>query len=197
MDKSKFEKTNLSVISANESFIHPRSYILDKKLSIYEDEMHEFKMLTFQDKKDLHEKLNKLNKYLCAFLNSNSGVIYLGVNDDGYVKGLKLNNEMLNTLEFELQSNIKAFDDHVNENNLIMYNITNVYRNNSLILDDLYVVEIFVRKGLDNHVYTTPNKELKTGDYQCFIKMNGTTKKLEGRNLYVYIKHKIKNYLKH
>jgi predicted HTH transcriptional regulator len=195
MDQSKFEKINSSQFSINESFIHPKNYEFDMKLKIYEDEMHEFKMFTFQDKKDLHDKINKLSKYLCAFLNSNSGVLYLGVNDDGLVKGIKLTEELYSMLEFEIKTMIKGFDDHVTENNLITYNFNNVTKD-YINKEDLFVVEILVKKGLDNFIYTTPNKCSKTNDYQCFIKMNGTTKKLEGKNLYVYIKNKIKNFLK-
>jgi predicted HTH transcriptional regulator len=193
MDKSKLEKFN-STMDINETFIHPTNYILDKKVNIYEDEMHEFKHFLFQDKKDLHDKITYLSKYLCAFLNSNSGVVYLGVNDDGVVKGIKLTKEYCLLIDYELKSMIDDFDKHVAENNLILYQFNNVYSNFGVI-NDLYVVEIFVKKGLADHIYTTPYKDIRTGDYQCFIKMNGIVKKVDGRNLNTYIENKIKNYL--
>jgi predicted HTH transcriptional regulator len=198
MDCSKIERLNSFIenLSINESFIHPNIYTLNKKLKIYEDEMHEFKQFTVVGKPELVEKIRNLSKYLCAFLNSNSGVIYLGVNDDGYVKGIKLSKEMCQLFEYELIQMIYSFEKHVYENNLIMYQFSPVYFDkDNTIIDELYVVEILVNQGLPDHVYTTPFKDPKTNDYQCFIKLNGTTNKIEGPNLYKYLKNKIKNYL--
>jgi hypothetical protein len=123
MDCSKIERINsfLENLSINESFIHPNHYILDSKLKIYEDEMHEFKQYSSPDKVSLVEKIRKLGKYLCAFLNSNSGVIYIGVNDDGYVKGIKLTPELYNLVELELTNMIYTYDKHVSDGNLIMF----------------------------------------------------------------------------
>jgi hypothetical protein len=194
MDKSKLEKYN-SGYDINDTFIHPTNYILDKKVNIYEDEMHEFKHFFFTDKKDLHDKITFLSKYLCAFLNSNSGVIYLGVNDDGYVKGIKLSKELYLMMDYELRSMIEAFDKHVSENNLILYQFNNVYTHYNTLVEGFYVIEIFIKQGLPDHIYTTPYKDPKTNDYMCFIKMNGIVKKVEGMNLNIYIKNKIKNYL--
>jgi hypothetical protein len=195
MDKSKLEKLN-SNLDINETFIHPSNYILEKRVNIYEDEMHEFKYFTVLDKKDLHGKITFLSKYLCAFLNSNSGVIYLGVNDDGIVKGIKLTKEYYILMDYELRMMIEAFDKHVSEMNLILYQFNQVYSSSYGLLDDTYIVEIFIKQGLPDFIYTTPFKDPKTNDYQCFIKMNGIVKKIDGVNLNNYIKYKIKNYLK-
>jgi predicted HTH transcriptional regulator len=199
MECSKIERINSFIenLSINESFIHPNIYFLDHKLKIYEDEMHEFKHFQFMNESDVSEKIKNLCKYFVAFLNSNSGVIYIGVNDDGFVKGTKLNNSLIKRIEQELSMIINSFETHVIENNLIMYQFCPVHDPyTNLIIKDLYVMEIFVKQGLLDHVYTTPFKDNKTNDYQCFIKLNGTTNKIEGPNLYKYLKNKIKNFLK-
>jgi predicted HTH transcriptional regulator len=193
MDKSKLEKHN-SNLDINETYIHPSNYILEKKVNIYEDEMHEFKQFNFMDKKDLHEKITFLSKYLCAFLNSNSGVVYLGVNDDGIVKGIRLSKEFYLLMDYELRSMIEAFDKHVSDMGLVLYQFNQVFGNFGPI-DDTYVLEIFIKQGKPDHIYTTPYKDPRTNDYQCFIKMNGIVKKIDGVNLNIYIKNKIKNYL--
>jgi predicted HTH transcriptional regulator len=199
MDNSKIERINSFIqdLSVNDSFIHPDFYLVDSKLKIYEDEMHEFKQFTILEKSELVEKIRNLSKYLCAFLNSNSGVIYLGINDDGYVKGIRLTKEMHTLAEFELSNMITLFDAHVNEKNLIMYQFCPVHRQDDYkIIDELYVIEILVKQGLPDMVYTTPFKDPRTNDYECFIKLNGTKKKIEGPNLYKYLKNKIKNYVR-
>lgn len=198
MDCSKIERINSFIenLSVNESFIHPNTYILDSKLKIYEDEMHEFKQFTINEKSEIAEKIRNLSKYLCAFLNSNSGVIYLGINDDGFVKGIKLTKEQYSIAEYEISNMIHSFDDHVSEMNLIMFQFCPVYKQEDYShLEELYVIEILVKQGLPDHIYTTPFKDPKTNDFQCFIKLNGTTKKIEGPNLYKYVKNKIKHYM--
>lgn len=197
MDISKIERNynQLDTSNINESFIHPEVYIIDEKLKIYEDEMHEFKMYSVTDKSELVTKIRKLEKYFCAFLNSNAGVIYLGISDEGYVKGIKLSKEHLILFEYELNQLIDAFEPHVREKKLIMYQFCNVYNSKCIKLEDVYIVEIFVKQGCSDFIYTTPFKDTKTNDYQCFIKLNGTTQKIEGPNLYKYLKNKIKSFL--
>jgi predicted HTH transcriptional regulator len=199
MDCSKIERINSFIddLSINESFIHPNSYFLDTKLKIYEDEMHEFKQFTIIEKSELVEKIRNLSKYLCAFLNSNSGVIYLGINDDGLVKGIKLSKDQYELAEFEIGNMINSFEDHVVEGNYIMFQFCQVHRlEDNSVIEDLYVIEILVKHGMLDHVYTTPFKDVKTNDYQCYIKLNGTKKKIEGQNLYKYLKNKIRNFVK-
>lgn len=199
MDCSKIERINSFIedLSINESFIHPNSYFLDTKLKIYEDEMHEFKQFTIVEKSELVDKIRNLSKYLCAFLNSNSGVIYLGVNDDGFVKGIKLCKDHYELAEFEIGNMINSFEEHVVEGNYIMYQFCPVHRlEDNSVIEDLFVVEIFVKQGLPDHVYTTPFKDSKTNDFQCYIKLNGTKKKIEGQILYKYLKNKINNFMR-
>lgn len=175
--------------------IHPQTYIFDTKVKIYEDESHEFKQIHFPSVPEVLPKLKKLMKYLCAFLNSNSGVLYIGITDDGFIKGIKLNDELYNELEYQISDMINHFEDHVINEKFITYQFNSVMNNYNKPIDGLYVVVIFVKVGLPDHIYTTPLKDDEYQDYLCYIKLNGTIKMITGNNLYKYIKNKIKKYV--
>ena len=189
IDESKIEKSFSNCLDMlNESFIHPTNYILNQKVKIYEDDTHEFKMYKFKDDSDIYSIKWRLNKYLCAFLNSNSGVLYLGINDDAEVKGIFLEKKMLKTLESTLNDMINSFDKQVKDNNLITFNLRDIYSRDGLKQDNLYIVEIVVKQGLLNQVYVTDEGE-------CYIKLNGTVKHISmGNDLFRYLKNKIKKY---
>ena len=59
-----------------------------------------------------------------------------------------------------------------------------------------YVIEINIKVGLPDHIYTTPYKEDENDDYGCYIKLNGTVKKIAGESLFYYTKNKIMKYMK-
>lgn len=164
------------------------------KVEIYEDESHEFKQFQIKTFTDICNQIRIFSKYITAYLNSNSGYLYLGISNDGLIKGIHLPPESFNELILQMQHMIDSYDDHVVEGKFIQFKYIEVYDiDNSL--NDLYVFVIYVRKGLDDCVYTTPFKDETTKDYAVYVKMNGTTKKIEGESLYKYIKKKMKNYV--
>jgi hypothetical protein len=76
---------------------------------------------------------------------------------------------------------------------LINVYINQVYYNEcdkgKKVINDTYVLEIFVKMG--EMAYCTPIKDNDFNDYECFIKLNGTLYKLEGKKLYKFMKMKI------
>lgn len=56
---------------------------MDEYVTFFEDIRHEFKML-----KQIH--MDMLSKYICAFLNCRGGTLYIGITDEGRVRGIKL-----------------------------------------------------------------------------------------------------------
>ncbi|KAG1655440.1 hypothetical protein GQR58_024527 [Nymphon striatum] len=84
--------------------VHPPSYyIMDSLMPFEEDEIHEFKGHRTICAEDLalKHKGNAANRFhrtrcaisrtICGFLNTGKGgTIYMGVSDDGYVKGIRL-----------------------------------------------------------------------------------------------------------
>ena len=59
-----------------------------------------------------------------------------------------------------------------------------------------YVIEINIKVGLHDHIYTKTYKEDDNDDYGCYIKLNGTVKKIAGESLFYYTKNKIMKYIK-
>ena len=71
----------------------PENFILDNIVDLYEDENYEFKQFNLSKKQDVLKHLKLFMKYLTAFLNSNSGVLLFGINDNGIIKGINMNIE--------------------------------------------------------------------------------------------------------
>jgi predicted HTH transcriptional regulator len=169
----------------------PTKYIYNNYIKLYEDQIHEFKYLNIKTEQDIPNLMNIIEKYLCAFLNSNNGVIFIGISDDGYIKGSDIELKTLKKFSESLKNLINKFDSYVTEKNLIKFFIRNVeYNKNDYININhgLYVIEIFVKIGKMNEIYCTPNEG------ECYIKLNGTLKNLKGEKLFKYMKMKLKKY---
>ena len=69
---------------------------------VYEDENYEFKQFIINAEKDIYARLRQNMKYFSAFLNSNSVILYFGINDDGIIKGIELTKELKYSFELEL-----------------------------------------------------------------------------------------------
>ena len=171
----------------------------NKNVNIYEDENYEFKQFTINTDKDIYARLRQNMKYFSAFLNSNTGILYFGINDNGDIKGIELTNELRHSFELELNKIIESYDEHIKRNNNITYFFHEVIKNDELKLNEdkkRYVIEIYIKVGLPDHIYTTPFKEDDSDDYGCYIKLNGTVKKIAGEHLFYYTKNKIMKYVK-
>jgi len=171
----------------------------NKNVNIYEDENYEFKQFIINTEKDIYARLRQNMKYFSAFLNSNTGILYFGINDDGIIKGIELTNELKHSFELELDKIIESYDEHIKKNNNIRYFFHEVITNDEMKKNEdkkRYVIEIYITVGLPDHIYTTPFKEDDNDDYGCYIKLNGTLKKLAGDHLYYYTKNKIMKYVK-
>ena len=138
-------------------------------------------------------------KYFSAFLNSNTGILYFGINDNGDIKGIELTNELRHSFELELNKIIESYDEHIKRNKNITYFFHEVIKNDEVKINEdkkRYVIEIYIKVGLPDHIYTTPFKEDDSDDYGCYIKLNGTVKKIAGEHLFYYTKNKIMKYVK-
>ena len=188
-DEMSINYINPEFINLNYNHSRSNLYIFNEKIKFYEDENHEFKKITFISEKDFLYLKDTLSKYICAYLNTNPGIFYIGISDDGTIVGTKLNSKDLKKLDSTIDNLISSFDPNVKEQNLVQYLIKKVYYNNNEIID-LYIIEILVKQGLRNFVYLTPSDE-------CFIKLNGTLRNLKlGNDLFNYIKQKLKKYYK-
>lgn len=182
----------------NINILNKKEFIYNEELNIYEDFNYEFKQFRLNSPKDILNQLKLNMKYLCAFLNSNNGFLFFGINNNGIVKGIQMTDEIRDEMDLSLKTMIDLFPSHVRKNNLINYNFFKVLHTeddeeNNYIPS--YIVIINVSKGLDNYIYTTPYKDDEEDDYICYIKLNGTIKKLTNYELNKYIKTKIKKYV--
>ena len=139
-------------------------------------------------------------RYFSAFLNSNSGILYFGINDDGYILGIELTNELKYSFALQLNKIIETYDEHIKKNKNITYYFHEVQSNGKDIINKdkdkkRYVIEINIKVGLPDHIYTTPFKE-DDEDNGYYIKLNSTDKKIYREYLFYYTKNKIMKYIK-
>lgn len=62
-------------------------YIMNQQVKFFEDATHEFKMIK-------QIKMEMVAKYICAFLNARGGTLYIGITDEGRVRGLQIQREV-------------------------------------------------------------------------------------------------------
>ena len=195
-------KPNNSLINNNpieKSINRLTNFVYNTNVNIYEDENYEFKQFNISSEKDITNHLRQNMKYFSAFLNSNSGILYFGINDNGDIKGIELTNELKYSFELKLDKIIETYDEHIQKNGNITYIFHEVKDNGEMKVNEgkiRYVIEINIRVGLPDHIYTTPYKEDDNDDYGCYIKLNGTVKKIAGESLFYYTKNKIMKYIK-
>ena len=196
-------KLNYTIINGinDKSITRLIDFEYNTNVNIYEDENYEFKQFTINSEKDIVTHLRQNMKYLSAFLNSNSGILYFGINDNGDIKGIELTDDLKYNFELKLKKIIETYDEYIQKNKNISYVFHLVKNNdkNEMKINEgkqRYVIEINIKVGLPDHIYTTPYKEDENDDYGCYIKLNGTVKKIAGESLFYYTKNKIMKYMK-
>ena len=97
------------------------NFIYNTNVNIYEDENYEFKQFQISSEKDITSHLRQNMKYFSAFLNSNSGILYFGINDNGDIKGIELTSELKYSFELQLDKIIETYDEHIKKNKNITY----------------------------------------------------------------------------
>ena len=183
-----YNPNNIIINNFNDKSINPlTNFEYNTNVSISEDQNYEFKQFIINSEKDIDNHLRQNMKYFSAFLNSNSGI---------------LTSELKYKFELKLNKLIETYDEYIQKNKNITYYFHEVKlngeKNNNNNKDDKirYVIEINIKVGLPDHIYTTPFKEDDNDDYGCYIKLNGTVKKVAGESLYYYTKNKIMKYVK-
>ena len=190
---------NINNLQSKDNIKRLTIFEYNKNVNIYEDENYEFKQFTINTEKDIYARLRQNMKYFSAFLNSNTGILYFGINDNGDIKGIELTNELRHSFELELNKIIESYDEHIKRNKNITYFFHEVIKNDEVKINEdkkRYVIEIYIKVGLPDHIYTTHFKEDDSDDYGCYIKLNGTVKKIAGEHLFYYSKNKIMKYVK-
>ena len=89
-------------------------FVLNRLVDLYENQFIEFKRL-----KGLH--LQMILNYICGFLNSFGGSLYIGIADDGYVKGITLSRQDIDQFQVDLDRFIRMFHPRVFPDQIQLY----------------------------------------------------------------------------
>ena len=196
----EYKSNNIIINNINDkSITRLINFEYNTNVNIYEDENYEFKQFIINNEKDIVTHLRQNMKYFSAFLNSNSGILYFVINDNGDIKGIELTDELKYKFDLKLKKIIETYDEYIQKNKNISYIFHEVKNNGDMVVNEgkqRYVIEINIKVGLPDHIYTTPYKEDENDDYGCYIKLNGTVKKIAGESLFYYTKNKIMKYMK-
>ncbi|KAM3135187.1 hypothetical protein pb186bvf_012652 [Paramecium bursaria] len=138
-------------------------YFYRKEVNIIEDATHEFKNLKIL-------RLDLILNYICAFLNTQGGTLYIGISDNGLVKGIKLTRADIDGFQLELDNYLRQFDPIVLPSQ-IKVDYYPVYYEDYSPFPQLYVIEILIirvgkelyfnhQAGINKHVKTQGDKRL-------------------------------------
>ena len=183
----EYKSNNIIINNINDkSITRLINFEYNTNVNIYEDENYEFKQFIINNEKDIVTHLRQNMKYFSAFLNSNSGILYFGINDNGVIKGIELTDELKYKFDLKLKKIIETYDEYIQKNKNISFFFHPVKDNGTMKKNEgktRYVIEINIKVGLPDHIYTTPFKEDENDDYGCYIKLNGNVKKVAGESL--------------
>ncbi len=136
-----------------------KNYYLNEKVDIVEDMYNEFKLFKAFSLSYLEELIEK---YACSFLNAKGGTLYLGIDDDGYVSGVRLNRRAIDDICIAFDRKLKNFHPAVRADQYSI-KLNHVFDNRSNPLHSIYVVELHFDQGDPSELYFNDRKE-------CFIR---------------------------
>ena len=129
----------------------------DEQIIQDENESTEFKNYYFPLKK---AQKDELARQFCAFINSNGGRLYIGINDLRIVKGV-VTNKKVTKYEEKIMCLIKNFSPIIKGNQFIKFYAIPVKNNqNGKIIDNLFVFKVIIRKGDPWQLYSISTKEI-------------------------------------
>lgn len=137
------------------------TYILYSTVAFDETREHEAKGLKHAQNpvKAIVDKY--IDEYVNAFLNTNGGVIYFGVENDGQVSGIQLDRKQRDDLRTRIDQIIKEFTPSVDPDLYKIQFIPVVGAGTSV---DQYVIELHVSKGRESLYWTGSQKAWVRGE---------------------------------
>ena len=129
---------------------------------------------TNKDEYILEESNKKiLISIICAFLNSEGGRIYIGINKEKQVFGIQLNNKQKDIVNGILYNMLRDLQPSVRNSEIKIYFIP-IKNNNGEFIENLYVIKIIVPQGNINELYSIEWKK-----YKSFMIENNTVISLD------------------
>ncbi|OMJ90467.1 hypothetical protein SteCoe_7169 [Stentor coeruleus] len=148
-------------------------YVLKEELKKYEDRKTEFKssknIFRIQNSADI------IAPYVSAFLNTEGGILFYGIKDNGVVEGISLSRKDRDQFTLALDNIFQKFNPQITHED---YQITfkQVKDKNYKDINDLYVIEFRVNKGKKDSVYFTHKNE-------TYIRRDASVSLLKGHDL--------------
>lgn len=144
-------------------------YIYSELVGFIEDHYHEFKIA----KPDT----TTVTKYICGFLNSKGGTIYFGITDQGHAKGCDMRESEQQNFKKMLYDNLRNFTPPLNDKDVTVEFVP-VHRNdrNDIKIQNVYVVEIKIRRRETDDIYFTHKKE-------CYAKRSASLNQLTAKEI--------------
>jgi HEAT repeat protein len=134
---------------------------------------------------------NKIEENINAFLNTNGGTIYFGVEDDGVITGVLITREQRNKLDERLNSIVSSFSPPItgliDSGVLWERKFEPVYQPTGEEINDMFILEILVQKG-NKHIYRTNSTQAYYREYGSTRKMSGEMVDERYRSFYETIK---------
>lgn len=121
------------------------------------------------------KQLSKILKHLfCGFLNSEGGRVYIGVNDDKFVKGIQLNYKQKDSCKLDIINMLTNFYPPCKNKKINVSFIPVKNEQNSDYINDLYVIRVRIFKGDKYKLYST-----REDGFKCFKRLNGLTARMK------------------
>ena len=155
-------------------------YILKEELKKYEDRKTEFKAC--KNIFRVHSAADIVAPYVSAFLNTEGGILFYGIKDNGVVEGISLNRKQRDQFCLALDSNFQKFNPQITHDD---YQITfkPIKDKNFKVVEDLYVIEVRVNKGKKDSLYFTHKNE-------TYIRRDASVNLLKGHDLLEFYRNK-------
>ena len=155
-------------------------YVLKEELKKYEDRKTEFK--SCKNAFRVATAADIIAPYISAFLNTEGGILFYGIKDNGVVEGISLSRKQRDQFCLALDANFQKFNPQILHDD---YQITfkPVKDKSFKDVNDLYVIEFRVNKGKKNSVYFTHKNE-------TYIRRDASVNLLKGHDLLEFYRKK-------
>lgn len=139
----------------------PSDFLYDKQIQISENFKTEFKTFIKGDfKYGTQNTFHIILKYICAFLNSYGGTMFLGIKDDGTVTGVEVSDKIQDDFEEFITVELGKFKPHVHPWQVQIQYHPIMIQGNKLALLRRKIVQINVLCHHFNQLYVTGNDEI-------------------------------------
>ena len=155
-------------------------YILKEELKKYEDRKTEFKSCKGVFRINIAADI--IAPYVSAFLNTEGGILFYGIKDNGVVEGISLSRKERDQFLVALDLNFQKFNPQITHEE---YQITfkQVKDKSFKDIQELYVIEFRVSKGKKDSVYFTHKNE-------TYIRRDASIMLLKGHELLEFYQKK-------